>query len=476
MSNLAKTQQDEILVPQMPKLIVVRQDRVTVDDLQTIIRTKDGDFNVIDFSPFGLAVFTKEDLTDKSYIASFVVQNVEIEQIEIKKVRSEKYFHNEHDGYKTAFAITGNPISMERAVAVRKTTEVLSEHLAQVSAPQVPDAFKLVSYEITNWLAKLQSLVNSLEKSSFEHSRTYLEPYEAVVTEMVAHYIESNIYPLYSKIQHIVEGLDSQTVKSSFVFFREQVGPYLYQSAYANRAYTKPRGYAGDFEMMKSVYNNEQRGQSLFGRCVERYFVNVPESQAVRNRGRYLQGKIINFIQSNPGRPHRFLSLACGPAMEIQYLIQENPELLTEDVEIYFVDQDTEALKECQKRIELLGRQFKVKAKFRFHNWAVKNIIENGLQVPELSMIYTAGLFDYLSDAVASYAAQRLFTNVLPGGELIIGNFDISAPNRFGMSLVTDWHLIYRTPRDLERLFGKLGNFTVEKESLGINLFASLKK
>jgi extracellular factor (EF) 3-hydroxypalmitic acid methyl ester biosynthesis protein len=222
---------------------------------------------------------------------------------------------------------------------------------------------------------------------------------------------------------------------------------------------------------MNTVYKSENRGETLFARCMERYFVDVPEGKAVRNRGRYLFEKITNKINSQKGKT-KILSLACGPAMEVQYLIQEKAHLLNSDLEFHFIDQDIEALKECQKQLETLRLKYKFKSKFFYHNQAIKNIIESGLEENNFDLIYSAGLFDYLSDAVAQYAANQLFKGIKKGGQVIVGNFDVKAPNRFGLSLVTDWNLIYRSEADLHRLFDPIAKIKMEREDLGINLFA----
>lgn len=469
------TQQDKIEVKSESKLIVIRQDRLSAEYEKIHIQSGDSSWRVMDYSPFGVAVFSKNQINVDEISASFVVQNVDLGLLDLKRVRSEETFFEETSGYKTGFVVNGYPISLERTKAVIDTNKVLAEHAEIFKDQGVPEDFRLITYEIKNWLAQLEGSVNQLEKDSFEQSNHITSMYEDVVAGIVASYIQENIYPLYVKLERIVQTLDSKTVKKCFQFFRDSCGQFLFQSAYANRAYKKPRGYAGDFEMMKSIYNYEHRGSTLFGRCIERYFIDVPESQAVRNRGRYLCGKIKNTITGRQ-RHQKIMSVACGPAMEVQYLFSENPELVHEDLEFHFVDQDTEALKECQKKIEFLVREKKIKAKVLFHNWAIKNIIESGLPMQEFDLIYTAGLFDYLSGPVAQFAAKQLYSSLSKVGELIIGNFDISAPNRFGMSLVTDWHLIYRSSDDLKSLFSNIGKLEMEREELGINLFASIRK
>ncbi len=469
------TQQDQIEVQTSPKLIVIRQDRVSAENDNFTFQTSNNIWKVLDYSPFGLAVYTDIPPTSDIFEGRLVVQNVDLGILELKKIRVDEYFYESKHGYKVGFSITGNPISMERSRAVIETNKIIAEHISLFSDNSVPESFRLITYEVRNWLSSLQDKVNILEKTTFDQGSITLNAYEDVVSGLVARYIEENISPLYVKLESIVKGLDTKTVKKCFRFFRDSCGQYMFQSSYANRAFNKPRGYAGDFEMMKTIYNHENRGATLFGRCMERYFIDVPESQAVRNRGRYLMGKILQTV-GNAKSPIKILSLACGPAMEVQYFLAEHPQLANENIEFHFADQDTDALKECQRKIESLVREKKLKVKTVFHNWAIKNIIESGLQTTDFDLIYSAGLFDYLSDAVAHFAGKQLCAALKSGGHAIIGNFDISAPNRFGLSMVTDWHLIYRSEEDLRRLFSELGKITMERESLGINLFAVLEK
>jgi len=64
-----------------------------------------------------------------------------------------------------------------------------------------------------------------------------------------------------------------------------------------------------------------------------------------------------------------------------------------------------------------------------------------------------------------------------PGGKLIIGNFSTENPCVPFMELILDWHLIYRSKEDLEKIFKGFGSkITVEREPLGVNLFVVIEK
>ena len=477
MSTHYKTAHDKIEVAGQAGTIVLRQDRITADDESVYLRLEDGNMiEVMDYAPFGLAVFSESELPATISNAPFIVQNVDLGTYELIRVRSEAFFFRGRQGFKIGFKVVGEPILVERAQAVCDINSALQSHASELSAANIPEAFRLVTYETRNWLSSLEEKVNVLEKNSFEVPRSYLDPYENTVTMVVAHYVENNISAIYKKIEKMLKGLEPTTIKACFEFFRNSVSRFMYQSPYAHRAFHKPRGYAGDSEMMSTIYRAENRGKTLFGKCMERYFVNVPENQAVRNRGRLLMTAIADLLKERPGKPVRILSIACGPAFETQSLILEQPGLLHEGVEFYMVDQDVAALKDCQRSLESLVRQLNVKAKFTFKNWAIKNMIESGISLNNIDLAYTAGLFDYLSSPVAQVAAMQIYKCLAPKGKLLIGNFDFTAPNRFAASLVTDWNLIYRTADDLKQLFSPISEVEIVQEELGINLFALLRK
>src|SRR5262245_55883592 len=61
------------------------------------------------------------------------------------------------------------------------------------------------------------------------------------------------------------------------------VGHFLSRGWLLNQARTKPRGYAGDHEMLARIYEN-RLCDDPFGRLIDRYFQAQAAPQAVRNR------------------------------------------------------------------------------------------------------------------------------------------------------------------------------------------------
>jgi len=465
-----KSQQDEFEITLESRFLKIRQDRLPLRPGEASVKIGAEAYPVIDISSFGLAIEAPMHIKFNSDLRGQVYSgNSLILTVDLTPVRSEPF----QERQKIAFETRQQQIPIISVFGARDLKQILDSHKLFFNLDQIDPHFKAITFQMSYWLKTLESKINSLEITTFDKSRSELDEYENVISQTVAQYIAESVTPAYAQLEALTSGFSSKDKKRHFEFFRSVLGEHLFQSYYANRAYSKPLGYAGDFEMMRTVYNRELRGSSLFGRCVERYFTEVPEAQAVRNRGRYLQGKIVHLLKQNPHA--KILSVASGPAQEVQFLVEENESLISK-CQIHLLDQDLDALKLSQRAIDKILRSKNSQPQIHFQNYAIKNIIESGAPEKDFDLIYTAGLFDYLTPPVAQAAAKQLFNSLAPGGALVIGNFDVSAPNRFGMSLVTDWNLIYRTEEELIDLFSFLGPVKIEQEPLGINLFAIICK
>ncbi|MGE3760427.1 MAG: methyltransferase domain-containing protein, partial [Pseudobdellovibrionaceae bacterium] len=172
----------------------------------------------------------------------------------------------------------------------------------------------------------------------------------------------------------------------------------------------------------------------------------------------------------------RVLSVASGPAMEVQKLIADK-DFPLERIEFCLLDQDLDSLKHAQRQILEQARLHNREINLKLYNLHIKQVIEKGAPERDFDLIYSAGLFDYFTDPVAIFAASQLFESLAKGGRLVIGNFSLSNPNQFAMDLIMDWQLVYRSDEDMKRLFGRLpGVYTLEQEEQGINFFANIIK
>jgi extracellular factor (EF) 3-hydroxypalmitic acid methyl ester biosynthesis protein len=342
---------------------------------------------------------------------------------------------------------------------------------------QLRERFRLKVLEFKDLFLRLQGDINSFSIDTFTNEVSYVTNFEDQITLRVSNYFSKTLSPIYAQIKEAIEGVPPEELSKYFDYFRKNVGEIMYQSAYAHRAFHKPKGYAGDYEMMKHVYSRELRGNTLFAKCLQRYFVDEPAGRAVRGRESYLRNKIKQSIKDFIAEDTiRILSVASGPAIEIQNLFSEK-DIDTKKIQIHLLDQDLDALKYSQRKINQLATFHKKEVHLHLHNLTIRKVIKNGLPLKGIHLIYSAGLFDYFTDTVATYTAKRLSEALVPGGSLVIGNFSMDNPNQFAMGLIMDWNLVYRSEQTMHDLYGNLGSsYRLEKEENGINLFANIKK
>ncbi|MCU0575369.1 MAG: class I SAM-dependent methyltransferase [Desulfobacterota bacterium] len=267
-------------------------------------------------------------------------------------------------------------------------------------------------------------------------------------------------------------------------FFQKRLNEYLAKSALFHRSITKPLGYAGDYEMMNIIYRNAFEGDTLFAQALNKVDCEGTAARAVRNRRTYLCRKLREILTNNTvSRNLKIISVACGPAHEFSDLIKGfEGKTLPYTIEFIAMDQDSLALNDARSRIEPLVRDNpQVRVSFEQDN--IKRLIvekEAGKNLYlEADFVYTAGLFDYLSERASNRLIHKLYSFLKPGGLLAIGNFGLYNPQRFIMEYGAEWFLIHRSEDEMKRLASDLPgkpSMIVEKEPEGINLFLNIEK
>jgi len=257
---------------------------------------------------------------------------------------------------------------------------------------------------------------------------------------------------------------------------RRDLLPYLLLTSAAERWYSKPRGYAGDFLAIEHIYQNEPAGHGRIGPVLDRCFLNLPAAIAVRNRRGLLADEITEVIANKHGQPARVTSLACGPAAEIFDVFGklENPGSLVATL----IDIDHQALSFVGDRRDSAGLRQQIKL-------INANLIylatgKERIELRDQDLVYSIGLIDYFNDKFVIKLLNYIHAALRPGGKVILGNFHPRNPSRGLMEHLFDWRLIHRTEADMDRLFfnsafGRASS-RIRFEEQGINLFAECIK
>jgi hypothetical protein len=227
--------------------------------------------------------------------------------------------------------------------------------------------------------------------------------------------------------------------------FREVVGARLMESDSLRHAAVKPRGYPGDFEMMRRLYEQAPSGATQRGWWLDGWLLQLCYSRAVRNRAAMMLGVIADAWVDGA---RRVANIACGAAPELAAACRLVPMR-----SITLFDQDADALSAAMAAIG--ARQ---PATVCLVARRVRDIIEERYQLPPgQDLIYSNGLYDYLSTGTAVALTARLWSALAPGGRLVIGNFATGDHrDRHVLESALDWYLRYRTAAEMSALVAGL--------------------
>jgi len=269
-------------------------------------------------------------------------------------------------------------------------------------------------------------------------------------------------------------GSGYQEVMWGYVF--KEIFPYFMRSRFAERAYFKPKGYAGDFLMMEHIYADQPKGEGRLGEIIDEFCLQRPGSLAIRGRRVLLKEQLMRLSGAIAARggSTRIMNLACGPNRELFDFLTECE--YSESIEALCVDIDSEALQYTNQYVNI----FPHRASIRLMS---ENVIKWSLgrarhHIEPQDIIYSAGLCDYLDPRLFRALINQCHRHLKPGGTLLLGNFTFY-PDSLFLDKLLKWELIYRTEEDLRELFAATPfgtQVTIIAERENVNLFALATK
>jgi hypothetical protein len=343
-------------------------------------------------------------------------------------------------------------------------------------------AFKALVSELRLYLEDAEERLAELERVLPWHAMQ--EPGSLARAALVARLnaeIGADVRRLAAEIDAARRGADAREEAALQEFSVRQVHRHLMQVPWMHRARHKPFGYPGDYELMNFFYEKDFEGPSLFARAVGLAFIRTPCALAVPFRKDLMKRQLRSILEARAGsaRPVRFLSIASGPARELQELLAELDELPA-PLEIVLFDQDKGALAHAYRRLRpLADSRFPGRVRVVFLNESVKRLLRD-IRLFEpfgaFDAVYSVGLFDYLQEATAVRLARNLHAAAAPGGKVYIGNM-VDHAGRWFVEQHLDWQLLYRSREKLEEIARRAApeaGVRIVEEQTGINPFIEL--
>ncbi len=345
----------------------------------------------------------------------------------------------------------------------------------------------LVSREFTAWVAELEGFLQATrtfcdaeERALDGLDRWSREQALADYLDAVAPGLVRRLNDAATELEGLVKGLDEEGHALHRAHYRARLLGYLRESPFLRRAHDKPLGYAGDYEMMNMLYRSHAEGDSLFARALNRWAAQEPAARANINRLEFLGTKIRVALQAPREGRLRIASIGSGPAREITRLLEQSPEL-GERIDVALIDQDARAIAFGQRTLGALAAE--TGARVQFIDGSIRRLLTSRSLLDALGprdFVYSAGLFDYLTDRSFAALLGALHQVVAPGGQLCVGNVASHNSSRWFMEYGLDWFLVHRSREELlafgEALEPAPHRMTVESEPLGVNLFLTLER
>jgi len=244
-------------------------------------------------------------------------------------------------------------------------------------------------------------------------------------------------------------------------FFKEKLEKYFSYGEAICWSQKKPLGYAGDYKMIESIYDNNPQTTG-FDRLFDNYMQMSAISVGVRNRKEDFKRMLLDQIHGSHGKPIRIMSIACGSSREWFEIMRKGSDDLSH-VTVDCLDVDAKALEYSRER---LGNPSNF-------NFIKKNAARLALDkkitrtFPDrYNFIYSTGLFDYLDVRVSLGLVRNMRELLKPNGLLAISDVQdkYSNPSLPFMELVGLWDLLYRDRNEFTKLFIDAG-FRPEKIS-----------
>lgn len=293
------------------------------------------------------------------------------------------------------------------------------------------------------------------------------------------------IAPLLQKMKFYLDMLESEAahvsgdlISAHRSFVQTALHPLLLRAPFVFRTYTKPLGYAGDYQMVNQILDDPRQGPSTYFQMVNVAFLQTAVAVAHRNRIDIL----VDFLKRNAeaaklaGKTFRILNIGCGPAIEIQRFLQSypHPEMLSFEL----VDFSEETLSWTRNKLSSIVEQIDKPVAISYVQDSVHKLIKQRVDADsnnarEFDAVYCAGLFDYLSDKICTKLMAHFAERTRSGGTLLVTNVHSNNPVKFCMEHLLDWYLIYRDePKIASLLPPQSRTRNIWVDATGVNVFA----
>ena len=391
-----------------------------------------------------------------------------------------------HDGYGGRLVFTNAVYDFECLLGKNKILKLqapfsdLPHMLARKDA--IRPSFKEYTANLTYDLSVYKKLFDDLDLKYFEEPDEVRTAVQKAIIESEGPEFRRFFEYKLDGLKNLVDDFSQQEHQLHGFYFRKQLWNYILSCPFTARATLKPRGYAGDSELMRMVYLNDYQGDSTFSKITHKHAVEHTASQSVRYRKTLIAQMLHKSKNSLPlPSPDKFkvLSVGCGPAFELEQILKSPQDCANYKFTLF--DQDSVALSEAAELASEIEKKLGAAPAVEYIKGSVRLMLFSRKikqKWGQFHFIYSMGLFDYLNSRVATAVLDRLYQLLKPGGEFVVGNFHVSNSSKYYMQYWGDWLLLHRTKEEFKGLFqnNSCDKVSVLFDDTGSQMFLHVKK
>lgn len=328
--------------------------------------------------------------------------------------------------------------------------------------------------EISRWIEQIDMVADA---RGVGQSGTLQDEYVDEIKSSVLPHLSQHMMGFENEAHNIPEELTD----IHRVYAQRDLHPLMLRSPFVHRTYVKPLGYAGDYEMVNMMVRNPNEGPSTYFKIINSLFLSGGPAEAHRNRIVILLEHLNKHIDEAiaKGKTLKILNLGCGPAVEIQQLLEARN--VPGSVEITLIDFSQETLDYTYEKITRKLANHNSEMKVNVVHRSVDQILRQSAKIKETDrdtydFIYCAGLFDYFSQKACSRVLKLFHALIKPGCWVLSTNVHKDNPAQASMEYIAEWHLVYRNEKDMTDLIPSAWEQKVYCDKTGVNVFLEYKK
>lgn len=334
--------------------------------------------------------------------------------------------------------------------------------------------FRNFLLELKRWLEHGETLAGISEPNT---SDDLVHEFVADVDSMTA----DRFQELFAGFEEAAVQIPRKAVANHRAFAQRELHPVVLVSPFMHRSFTKPLGYAGDYEMVNMMLGEPCQGPNTTAKVLNAAAVRADAPSAHRNRIRILTEHLTEesrrVVDNSQG--FRALNMGCGPASEVERFIGAS--WLSDRANFRLVDFNQPTLDYARSRLNQAINTHRRDTQIDFELKSVNDLIkeatgQSGEGMASYDMVYCAGLFDYFGDPTCEAMIELFYQWTNPGGLVLLTNVTPNHSTQHFMSHVLEWTLKLRDEQQMLSLAPAGAQAETKLDETGANVFLTIRK